>query len=328
MTDAVAQHGRSPRPRAARRGAATDAAKRLLAALDAADDDAELDIGDQAVVVSHLSRVYWPAEPGSSQGPITKRDYLRYLIGVAPALLEHVRDRPLTLFRWPEGVARRRHLEKHWNMRLPEFVERLDVFSESATGGEYLAIRWDDAGTGSHSDHHPLRPQRTAPAVLLQQALGLRRLLLGQAPLAQVEALVQPLLAGLDAMHAPRPALQVLAGLRPLYARVLERIDDEIGHPDEDLSLAALSAQVQHTPLVFLRHFKQLTGMTPHAYVNERRLQRVRHALEDPRNALADAAALAGYASQSHMGTAMQRAFRLTPVGYRARAQAGSGAPG
>lgn len=131
MTDAVAQHGRSPRPRAARRGAATDAAKRLLAALDAADDDAELDIGDQAVVVSRLSRVYWPAEPGSSQGPITKRDYLRYLIGVAPALLEHVRDRPLTLFRWPEGVARRRHLEKHWNMRLPEFVERLDVFSES-----------------------------------------------------------------------------------------------------------------------------------------------------------------------------------------------------
>lgn len=204
----------------------------------------------------------------------------------------------------------------------------LEVFSESATGGEYLAIRWDDAGTGSHSDHHPLRPQRTAPAVLLQQALGLRRLLVGQAPPAQVEALVQPLLAGLDAMHAPRPAPQVLAGLRPLYARVLERIDDEIGHPDEDLSLAALSAQVQHTPLVFLRHFKQLTGMTPHAYVNERRLQRVRRALEDPRNALADAAALAGYASQSHMGTAMQRAFRLTPAGYRARARAGSGAPG
>ncbi|WP_235514334.1 helix-turn-helix domain-containing protein [Acidovorax sp. Root217] len=202
----------------------------------------------------------------------------------------------------------------------------LDVFSESATGGEYLAARWD--ASRADAGQPATRPQRTAPPALLQQALALRGLLVQQAPPGQVEALVQALLAGLDAVHAAPARPQALAALRPLYARVLERIDDEIGHPDEDLSLAALSAQVQHTPLAFLRHFKQLTGMTPHAYVNERRLQRVRRALEDPRNALADAAALAGYASQSHMGTAVQRAFRLTPVGYQARAHAGSCAPG
>ncbi len=194
----------------------------------------------------------------------------------------------------------------------------MDVFSESATGGEYLVVRWDAARAGA-GQHLPAsrRPQRTAPPALLRQALALRGLLVHQAPPGQVEALVQAFLAGLDAVHAAAPA-RALAELRPLYAHVLERIDDEIGHPEEDLSLAALSAWVQHTPLVFLRHFKQLTGMTPHAYVNERRLQRVRQELlHAKQGTLADAAAAAGYASQSHMGTALRKALGMTPSAYR-----------
>lgn len=200
----------------------------------------------------------------------------------------------------------------------------MDVFSESPTGGEYLAIRWDQGG-GQGGGHRALsRPQRTAPAALLQQALVLRRLLVGQAPATQVEARVQQLLAGLDALlQGPDPTRAPGAALRPAYALVMERIDDEIGHPAEDLSLAALSAQVGEAPLAFLRHFKQLTGMTPHAYVNERRLQRARRELQAPQAVLADVAAQAGYASQSHMGTAMRRALQLTPAGYRARALAG-----
>ncbi|MES2610118.1 MAG: AraC family transcriptional regulator [Pseudomonadota bacterium] len=202
----------------------------------------------------------------------------------------------------------------------------MDVFSESATGGEYLVVRWD-AAHGDDAQAQPSRPQRTAPPALLQQALALRALLARGAPAAQIQERVQLLLVGLDALQAPARTAQALADLRPLYARVLERIDDEIGHPDEDLSLAALSASVQHTPLAFLRHFKQLTGMTPHAYVNERRLQRARHLLHAPHDTLADVASAAGYASQSHMGTAVQRAFGLTPARYRARSGSDHHAP-
>ena len=43
----------------------------------------------------------------------------------------HLRERPLTLFRWPEGIAGRRVLEKHWNITLPAFVERVDAFSDA-----------------------------------------------------------------------------------------------------------------------------------------------------------------------------------------------------
>jgi AraC-like DNA-binding protein len=190
----------------------------------------------------------------------------------------------------------------------------LDVFSESATGGEYLVVRWDgDAADMQPHRASPLRPQRTAPPALLRQALALRGLLVRRAPPAQWEALAQSLLSGVGAMAGTPP----LAGLRARYASVLERIDDEIGHPEEDLSLATLSAWVQHTPLAFLRHFKQLTGMTPHAYVNERRLQRARHGLHAAQGTLAGVAAAAGYASQSHMGTALRKTLGLTPSAYR-----------
>jgi bifunctional non-homologous end joining protein LigD len=101
----------------------------LIAALDARKPEARLAIGDHAFVATHLDREYWPAH--GAQPAITKRDYVRYLIRASPWMLPHLRDRPLTLFRWPEGIARRRVLDKHWTMTLPPFVERVDVFSES-----------------------------------------------------------------------------------------------------------------------------------------------------------------------------------------------------
>ena len=103
----------------------------LLAALANAGDDLTADVGGEALAFTHLDRVYWPADTDLERTPITKRRYLRYLVEVAPVLLPHARERPLTLFRWPEGIAHRRVLEKHWEMDLPAFVERVDVFSGS-----------------------------------------------------------------------------------------------------------------------------------------------------------------------------------------------------
>src|SRR5690349_1723418 len=103
----------------------------IRAALDAAPENAIVQVDGHAVALTHLDRVYWPAVDDLDQAAITKRDFLRYLVDVAPLMLPHLRDRPLTLFRWPEGIAGRRVLEKHWNITLPPFVERVDVFSDS-----------------------------------------------------------------------------------------------------------------------------------------------------------------------------------------------------
>jgi bifunctional non-homologous end joining protein LigD len=104
---------------------------RLIDALERAPASATLDVGGTDVALTHLDRVYWPAHPPLTTTPVTKRTFLRYLAIAAPVMLPHLVDRPLTLFRWPEGVAGRRVLMKHWEIALPPFVERVDVFSES-----------------------------------------------------------------------------------------------------------------------------------------------------------------------------------------------------
>jgi len=105
--------------------------RRIVAALDTSEESVELTVEGHAIRVTHLDRVYWPAVPALAQAAVTKRDFLRYLVAVAPRMLPHAQDRPLTLFRWPEGVGTRHVRQKHWEIPLPDFVERVDVFSDS-----------------------------------------------------------------------------------------------------------------------------------------------------------------------------------------------------
>jgi bifunctional non-homologous end joining protein LigD len=92
-------------------------------------DDLTLDVDGHAIAVSHPARVYWPAARG--RPAITKGDYLAYLMRFAKLMLPHLADRPLTLWRWPEGLAGRRVMMKHWEIRLPPFAQTVDVYSES-----------------------------------------------------------------------------------------------------------------------------------------------------------------------------------------------------
>ena len=53
------------------------------------------------VELSNLDRVLWP------EAEFTKRDLVDYYVSVAPVLLPHVAGRPLTLWRFPQGVHER-----------------------------------------------------------------------------------------------------------------------------------------------------------------------------------------------------------------------------
>jgi len=57
-----------------------------------------VDVDGRAVRVTNLDRVLWPAVG------VTKADLLRYYDAVAPVLLPHLVDHPITLHRFPEGV--------------------------------------------------------------------------------------------------------------------------------------------------------------------------------------------------------------------------------
>jgi bifunctional non-homologous end joining protein LigD len=57
-----------------------------------------LEIEGRHVAVTNLDKVLWP-ESGMTKGRL-----LEYYVRVAPALISHLRDRPLTLRRFPDGV--------------------------------------------------------------------------------------------------------------------------------------------------------------------------------------------------------------------------------
>src|SRR5204863_2846380 len=88
-----------------------------------------LAVGAHQVRLTHLDRVYWPADPALKQPALTKRDLLRYFAQVSPFILPHLADRPLTMIRMPDGIRGQRFFQKHWEQERPAFVETITVFS-------------------------------------------------------------------------------------------------------------------------------------------------------------------------------------------------------
>jgi bifunctional non-homologous end joining protein LigD len=66
--------------------------------------------------VSNLDKVFWPDEG------ITKGDLLAYYRDVAPVLVPHLRDRPFTLKRYPNGVAADFFFQKDAPKGMPEWI--------------------------------------------------------------------------------------------------------------------------------------------------------------------------------------------------------------
>jgi bifunctional non-homologous end joining protein LigD len=113
--------------------------REALQALDAAQDNVTLDVDGERLTLTRLDKLLWPAYPDARLPGYTRRDYLRYLLRVGAYLLPHVRDRPLTLIRMPEGITGRRFVHFHYEQRLPPFVQMVMIYSEkNARAEEFL----------------------------------------------------------------------------------------------------------------------------------------------------------------------------------------------
>jgi DNA ligase D len=78
------------------------------------------------VVVSRPDKLLWPAPR------ITKRDYVDYLVSVAPQMLPWIRERPLTLVRAPDGVEHHRYFQKDASPSAPAWVRTVTIHAPSA----------------------------------------------------------------------------------------------------------------------------------------------------------------------------------------------------
>ena len=84
----------------------------------------------------------------------------------------------------------------------------------------------------------------------------------------------------------------------------------------ETVRLTEVAEAVGLSPYYFLRTFRHATGMPPHAYLNQMRLERARALLRDGESPAQVAAAL-GFVDQSHLIRRFKSAFGVTPGRYR-----------
>jgi bifunctional non-homologous end joining protein LigD len=87
-----------------------------------------VEIEGRRLKLSNLDKVFYPATG------FTKGQVIDYYIRVAPALLPHLRDRPLTLKRYPNGVEGAYFYEKRCPSHRPDWVRTEEVWSEVNEG--------------------------------------------------------------------------------------------------------------------------------------------------------------------------------------------------
>jgi bifunctional non-homologous end joining protein LigD len=142
-------------------------------------------------VITHPEKVLFP-EDG-----ITKGELAAYYESIAPIMLPHIRARPVTMERYPQGIGNKGFWQKDVSKGFPEWLERVDVPKKNGTVHYPLVtdtrtLLWV-ANQNTITPHvwvsrapklsfpdvcvFDLDPSKDEPDVLRAAALGLRDLL-------------------------------------------------------------------------------------------------------------------------------------------------------
>jgi bifunctional non-homologous end joining protein LigD len=104
--------------------------------------------GKRELRLSNLDKLFWPDEQ------ITKGDLLRYYQAVAPVLLPHLRGRPFTMRRYPDGAYGKAFFQKDAPSHMPDWIptyralvstresSRAKKWVEFPVVGDELALLW------------------------------------------------------------------------------------------------------------------------------------------------------------------------------------------
>ena len=98
--------------------------------------ETEIRRGRRTLRLSNLDKVFWPEEG------ITKGDLLAYYREVAPALLPHLRDRPFTMKRYPDGWQGNHFFQKDAPSHMPEWIPSRTYRSTSRETRRKRTIRY------------------------------------------------------------------------------------------------------------------------------------------------------------------------------------------
>ncbi|PTN37543.1 AraC family transcriptional regulator [Desulfonatronum sp. SC1] len=95
--------------------------------------------------------------------------------------------------------------------------------------------------------------------------------------------------------------------------KVIDLFYDRI---EDNIFLDEVASYLDCSPYYFIRFFKKATGLTPHAYLIQLRLEKAKALLSKGR-AIADAALRAGFNDQSHLYKYFQKRYGVSPKAYQ-----------
>ncbi|HET7677040.1 MAG TPA: DNA ligase D [Candidatus Limnocylindrales bacterium] len=152
----------SPKRTAAPLTAPAGATPEELAALDAIRREGDWRVGQRTLHLTNLDKVLFPDDG------ITKRDVIRYLVTVAPAMLPHLEGRALNLHRFPDGITKAGFWQKEVRSHTPDWIERVFIAGSSPReshdyllASEAATLAW--LGNEASFEIHPWTSRAVAP---------------------------------------------------------------------------------------------------------------------------------------------------------------------
>ncbi len=85
-------------------------------------------VGKRKIELSNLTKVLYPDDH------ILKAELIEYYLKVAPTILAHVKGRPLSLVRFPDGITGEKFFQKNRPEWAPEWIEHIVLGSEGEKG--------------------------------------------------------------------------------------------------------------------------------------------------------------------------------------------------
>jgi bifunctional non-homologous end joining protein LigD len=105
---------------------ATDATEERYFAKDPIQKSSkQVRIGKQTLILTNLSKIFWPREG------YTKGDVISYYREIAPAILSHLKDRPQSMLRYPNGIDGKNFYQKDAANLDVDWIEKTIIHSES-----------------------------------------------------------------------------------------------------------------------------------------------------------------------------------------------------
>lgn len=116
------------------RGLAEAAAQRPGKEDDTVSDERTITRGKNSLDVRNLSKLFWPADG------LTKGDLIDYYEELAPVIVPHLRDRPFTMKRFPNGIDGKHFFQKDAPSHMPDWIRTRRFSTVSRGSGEPRTI--------------------------------------------------------------------------------------------------------------------------------------------------------------------------------------------